>query len=58
MHPMSEYRAKLRTAAEAVSVIRSGDWVDYGMTLCQPMSLDEALAKRKEELKDIKIRGT
>ena len=58
MHPMSEYRAKLRSAAEAVSVIKSGDWVDYGMTLSQPMLLDEALAKRKGELTDVKIRGT
>jgi len=58
VNPISEYRSKLRSAKDAVSVIKSGDWVDYGMTLCQPMMLDEALAKRKQELKDIKIRGT
>ena len=52
-----QYKAKLRTADEAVKVIQSGDWVDYGFGLGQPVLLDAALAKRKDELKDIKIRG-
>ena len=25
-----EYRSKLTTAEEAVKVVKSGDWVDYG----------------------------
>lgn len=58
MNPVNEYRAKLRSAEEAVSVVKSGDWVDYGMTLSQPVLLDAALAKRKHELSDVKIRGT
>lgn len=53
----AEYKAKLRTAEEAVRVVKSGDWVDYTSSLGKPTLLDEALAKRKEELLDVKIRG-
>lgn len=51
------YRAKLRTPDEAVKVVKSGDWVDYSTSLCFPPLLDEALAKRKDELTDVKVRG-
>ena len=54
---MSEYRAKLRTPEEAVQAVKSGDWVDYTSNVCFPTLLDAALAKRKEELTDVKIRG-
>jgi butyryl-CoA:acetate CoA-transferase len=54
----SEYQAKLRSAEKAVEVIRSGQWVDYGFGLGQPVLLDAALARRKSELRDIKVRGT
>ena len=40
----SEYKSKLRTPREAVQVIRSGDWVEYTLSLAQPYLLDEALA--------------
>ena len=53
----SEYRAKLRTPEEAVQTVKSGDWVDYTSNVCFPTLLDAALAKRKEELTDVKIRG-
>lgn len=53
----SEYKSKLRTPDEAVKVVKSGDWVDYSFSLGFPVLLDEALAKRKEELEDVKIRG-
>ena len=53
----SEYRSKLRTPEEAVRVVKSGDWVDYTSNVCFPTLLDAALAKRKEELTDVKIRG-
>ena len=53
----SEYRAKLRTPEEAVKAVKSGDWVDYTSNVCFPPLLDAALAKRKEELTDVKIRG-
>ena len=52
-----EYKKKLCTPEEAVSVVRSGDWVDYTSTLGKPVLLDEALAKRRDELTDVKIRG-
>ena len=29
MDLMSEYRSKLRTAEEAVRLVKNGDWVDY-----------------------------
>ncbi len=45
------------TAAEAARVVRSGDWLDYGTTLIQPDLFDEALAARKNELQDVKIRS-
>ncbi len=54
----SEYRSKLRTPEEAVKVIKNGDWVDYSAALAKPVLLDQALAKRKDELKDVKIRGS
>lgn len=52
-----EYKEKLRTPEEAVQVIKSGDWVDYTSSLGKPVLLDQALASRKEELYDVKIRG-
>ena len=52
-----EYQKKLRTPDEAVSVIKSGDWIDYSVSLGFPYLLDKALAKRKDELRDVKIRG-
>lgn len=54
---MDEYRSKLVTADEAVKVIKSGDWVDYGTFLNQVVELDKALARRKEELYNVKIRS-
>ena len=30
MNVQELYRKKLTTAAEAVKVVKSGDWVDYG----------------------------
>ena len=45
------YRQKLTTADEAVKVIKSGDWVDYGFCAIHPRVLDEALARRAPELR-------
>jgi len=53
-----EYRKKLVTPDEAVKVVKSGDWVEYGAFSGQVVVLDRALAQRKEELMDIKVRGT
>ena len=51
------YQSKLTTADEAVKVIKSGDWVDYGSCNTHPHVLDEALARRAPELEDVKVRG-
>ncbi len=51
------YRQKLTTPEQAVQLVQSGDWVEYGMTTSQPILLDKALAARKDELKDIKVRN-
>lgn len=45
------------TPQEAVKAVQSGGWVDYGFGAVFPELLDKALAARKGELKDVKIRG-
>lgn len=52
-----EYKQKLTTASEAVKLVKSGDWVDYGWTATTPKKLDEALAKVLPSLKDVNFRG-
>ncbi|MDY4784264.1 butyryl-CoA:acetate CoA-transferase [Pygmaiobacter massiliensis] len=52
-----EYKQKLTTAEEAVKVVKSGDWVDFGWCAGTPNALDKALAARYEELEDVKLRG-
>ena len=51
------YQQKLTTPEEAVKVVKSGDWVDYGWCTNHPVALDKALAARKDELTDVKLRG-
>ncbi len=51
------YQEKLTTADEAVKVIKSGDWVDYGWAATNVDVLDKALAKRMPELTDVNIRS-
>jgi len=41
----------------AASFVKSGMWLDYGATHCQPDVFDRALAARKDELEDVKIRS-
>ena len=57
MNYQEQYAQKLTTAAEAVKVVRSGDWVDYGFCTGTANVLDQALAERYEELHDVKVRG-
>ncbi len=52
-----EYQEKLVRPEEAVKVVQSGDWVDYGWCTGTPDVLDKALAKRTDELRDVKVRG-
>ena len=54
---MRDYPIKFVTAAQAVQTVRSGDWVDYGFGAGFPELLDKALAARKGEVKDVKVRG-
>ena len=51
------YQEKLTTAEKAVKAVASGDWVDYGFCVAHPRALDAALAARKGELEDVKVRG-
>lgn len=57
MSYIKEYAKKLVTAEEAVKVVNSNDWVDYGWTTGTPVALDAALAARAEELENVKVRG-
>ena len=57
MNYEQEYRRKLRTPEEAVQAVKSGDWVDYTTNVCFPTLLDAALARRRDHLTDVKIRG-
>ena len=57
MNVYEEYKKRLVTAEEAVKVVKDGDWVDYSQTCSFPEALDAALAARKDELKDVKIRN-
>ena len=54
---MSDYATRIVTAEEAAKAVRSGDWVDYGFGGGFPELMDKAIAARKDELKDVKIRG-
>ena len=51
-----EYQQKLMTPAEAVKLVKDGDWVDYSQVCTFPIELDNALGDRAGELKDVKVR--
>ena len=57
MDYMSEYKSKLGTPEQAAALVKSGDWVEYGTGVAFPKLCDEALAARRDELTDVKIRG-
>lgn len=50
------YKSKLVTADEAAKQVQSNDWVEYGFGINCAREFDEALAKRKDELKNVNIR--
>src|SRR5471032_550680 len=54
---MHRRSARRITAAEAEGLVKSGELVDYGAVLGQPDVFDSALAARKAELRDVKIRA-
>ena len=57
MNYREEYTSKLTTAAQAVTVVKNGDWIDYGWCTGHPVALDQALAERMPQLTVIKVRG-
>lgn len=56
MNYQDEYKKKLVSADEAVKIIKSGDWIDYPLGICGANELEAALARRKNELFDVKFR--
>ncbi|MDD3894441.1 MAG: acetyl-CoA hydrolase/transferase C-terminal domain-containing protein [Syntrophomonadaceae bacterium] len=55
---MRQYQKKLITADQAAQLVKSGDMVQYSEFAMFPDALDEALAKRKDELENVTIRST
>lgn len=54
---LSKYHHKFVTPEVAARAVQSGDWVDYGFGGGFPELMDKALAARKGELNNVKIRG-
>ena len=54
---MEMYAQKKMTAEQAASLVKSGDWVDYGWCVNPPVAVDAALAKRLPELENVNFRG-
>ena len=54
---MQEYQQKCVSADKAVQVIQSGDWVEFGWGASYAGLLADAIARRKEELTDVNMRG-
>lgn len=54
---LEKYRNKIKSPEEAAKVVKNGDWVDFGFGNGFPELFDEALAARRDELQDVKIRG-
>ena len=55
--PLGSKHPRHISAVEAAGLVKSGDWVDYGITLSQPDVFDSALAARKSKLDNVKIRS-
>ncbi len=55
---MQDYIGKIVSPETAAKkAVRSGDWVDYGFGAGFPELMDRALAGRRDELTDVKVRG-
>ena len=50
-------KATVISAEQAAGFVKSGMWLDYGTSLCQPDVFDKALALRVDELTNVKIRS-
>lgn len=53
----TEYARKLISAEAAARLVKSDYWLDYGMAHGMPVAFDAALAKRKNELRNVRVRG-
>jgi acyl-CoA hydrolase len=53
----NEYHRKLISADDAVGLVKSGMWIDYGAICGFPSLIDETLAARAQEFQDVKIRA-
>ncbi len=58
MNYMEEYMRKLVPVHEAMKLVKSNDLVHYGEFMMVSRYLDEALARRTEELRNVSIRTT
>lgn len=58
MDYQAEYQSKLTPVDEAMRVVKSGDLVHYGEFVMNSGYLDEALARRVNELHNVNIRTT
>ncbi len=54
---LNKYKSKLISAKQAASMVKSGDWIDYGWCLGHIFDIDKAIAARAEELTDVNIRS-
>jgi acyl-CoA hydrolase len=45
------------SSEQAAELVKSDAWIDYGAALCEPDIFDKALAARKDELQNVKIRS-
>ncbi|GAC1470666.1 MAG: hypothetical protein PVSMB1_18770 [Gemmatimonadaceae bacterium] len=58
LHPrVAGAPAQTISAERAAGFVRSGMWLDYGTSLCQPDVFDSALSMRLSELTNVKIRS-
>jgi acyl-CoA hydrolase len=53
----AKVKAKRISADDAAGLVGSGMWIDYGASLAQPDVFDQALARRKDDLRGVKIRS-
>lgn len=57
MDYQSQLNNKLRSAEQVAASVNSGERIDYGFALSEPILFDTALAARKSELRDVVVRG-
>src|SRR6185436_19370434 len=53
----ADLQSKRISPDDAAALVKSGDWVEYGGGVGQPDLFDQALARRKHELRGVKIRA-